>query len=75
MEEFKRVAEARFQEQVEENGLLRGKVERLTIENQGLQRELEEARQEVTHLNRLVQLGDPVASSEVWHWRRQWEMP
>lgn len=68
MKEFKRVAEARFQEQVEENDLLRGNIEKLTIENQVLRRELEEKRQVVAHLNRLVQLGDPVVSSEVRHW-------
>eukprot|EP00752_Nemacystus_decipiens_P012997 g11499.t2 len=59
MKEFKRVAEARFQEQVEENGLLRSKVEELTIEIQVLRSELEESRQEVTVLTRLLQLGDP----------------
>lgn len=72
MREFERVAEARFQEQVEKNGLLHGNVEELTIEVQALQRELEESRQEVTrHRARLVQLGDPVAISEVRHWRRR----
>lgn len=72
MREFERVAEARFQEQVEKNGLLRGKAKELTIEVQVLQSELEESRQEVTrHRARLVQLGDPVAISEVRHWRHR----
>ncbi|CAN0207116.1 unnamed protein product [Scytosiphon promiscuus] len=65
MEEFKNVVGARLQEQVEENGQLNVKVEKLTIEVQLLQRKLEEARQAVTrHRARLAQLGDPVAVSE-----------
>lgn len=65
MIEFKKIAEARYQEQLEKNGLLSGQV-------QALEKELEEARQEVTRQRaRLAQLGDPVTVSEVRHWRSQ----
>lgn len=65
MIEFKKVAEARYQQQLEKNGLLSGKV-------QAVQKELEEARQEVTRLRaRLAQLGDPVTVSEVRYWLSQ----
>lgn len=79
MREPKRVTEARFQELVEKNSLLRDEVEKLKliIEVQGLQKELEESRQDGTrqeatrHRAPLVQLGDLATISEVRRWRRQ----